>query len=292
MIKILVSGANGQLGKSFKSISLNKNHNYVFYTKDELDITNKESIVKIFEREKPAYFVNCGAYTQVDKAEEDQEAAFLINKSGPNNLAEICKDTSCILIHISTDYVFDGNSSTPYTESDSTHPVSVYGKSKLEGELRILEINPNAYIIRTAWLYSQFGKNFLKTIYNLAKSKPELNVVADQIGTPTFAPDLARSIDEIIDKSYQNKKTNHFPGIYHYTNEGVASWYDFAKAITTYSKLNCKINAIGSDQFPTPAKRPNYSLLDKTKIKSKFQINIPYWRDSVKNCVNLLKESE
>ena len=292
MLKILISGANGQLGKSFKSITLNENHNYIYYSREELDITNKESIAKAFEREKPAYFINCGAYTQVDKAEEDQEAAFLINTSGPSNLAEICKDTSCVLIHISTDYVFDGNNSSPYNESDATHPVSIYGKSKLEGELRILEINPDAYIIRTAWLYSQFGKNFLKTIYNLAKSKPELNVVEDQIGTPTFAPDLAKAIDDIIDKSYQDKKANHFPGIYHFTNEGVASWFDFAKAITSYGKFNCIINAIGSDQFPTPAKRPSYSLLDKTKIKSKFQINIPYWRDSVKNCVNLLKQSE
>ncbi|MCA1760155.1 MAG: dTDP-4-dehydrorhamnose reductase [Bacteroidales bacterium] len=288
-MKILITGAYGQLGNEIKVLSVAfPDWQFLFTDVDTLDITNENALEIWFQNNKPNYIVNCAAYTAVDKAETDSETAIKVNSLAPKLLAKQAKKSGARLIHISTDYVFDGESFTPYSEEADVNPKSVYGESKLLGEKNCIEENPESVVIRTSWLYSFFGNNFVKTMLRLGVERGQLKVVFDQVGTPTYAADLANSILSIIQIS--EKQPDRFvPGIYHYSNEGVASWYDFAKAIFEISEVSCTVNPVLSDQFPTSAKRPNYSILDKSKIKNTFGITIPYWRDSLKICVERLK---
>ena len=287
MHRILVTGSNGQLGSEIRELTKNDGTNVYFYTDvSELDITDKSAVNKFIENHQIDIVVNCAAYTQVDKAEEEEKTAFLINATAPGNLAEACKKYDATLFHISTDYVFDGSNNVPYIETESTSPLGVYGRSKLEGEEFIQQSGCNYLIIRTSWLYSSFGNNFVKTIARLSSEKDELKVVFDQIGTPTYARDLATVIFAII----QNDQFKDRKGVYHYSNEGVCSWYDFAKAINEYFGNDCHIRPCHSDEFPAKVTRPHYSVLDKTNIKNDFGIEIGYWRDSLCKCVELLKQ--
>ncbi|HLF50998.1 dTDP-4-dehydrorhamnose reductase [Flavobacterium sp.] len=273
---VLVTGANGQLGQALQFVSKKyPKIQFVFTSSKELDITNKDSIKTVFEKEKPDFCINTAAYTAVDKAESEPENADLINVIGAKNLAEVCKDFNVTLLHVSTDFVFDGKKAIPYTEDDATNPQSEYGQTKLDGEKTIQEILENYYIIRTSWLYSDFGNNFMKTMLRLAKERTSLGVVNDQIGTPTHAVDLAEALIKII---LSDKKAY---GIYHFSNEGAASWYDFAKKIFEINKVKIDLKPIPTTQFPTPAQRPKYSVLDKTKIKTVFGIDIKNWEDSL-----------
>lgn len=288
MHKILVTGSNGQLGSEIRELSKNDDTNVYFYTDvSELDITDKSAVNTFIENHQIDIVVNCAAYTQVDKAEDDEKTAFLINATAPGNLAESCKKYEVTLFHISTDYVFDGSNNVPYIETESTSPLGVYGRSKLEGEEFIQQSGCNYLIIRTSWLYSSFGNNFVKTIARLSSEKDELKVVFDQIGTPTYARDLATVIFAII----QNDQFKDRKGVYHYSNEGVCSWYDFAKAINDLFGNNCNIIPCHSDEFPAKVTRPHYSVLDKTNIKNDFSIEIGYWKDSLCKCVELLKQN-
>ena len=283
-INILVTGANGQLGSEMRSIynsgkTLIKNTlNVIFTDIDTLDITNTIFLKKFFSDHVFDFVINCAAYTQVDKAEKESDKAFLINSACVKGLIDAFKPYNTKFIHISTDYVFDGNNYKPYTEEDDTNPKSVYGKSKEEGEKIALSYK-NTIVIRTSWLYSTFGNNFVKTIQRYSKEREELNVVYDQVGSPTYARDLAMAIFHIINQSVN--KNNFVPGIYHYSNEGVCSWYDFARTIAIKSYSNCRINAIESKDYPTPAKRPFYSILNKSKIKFTYNLSIPHWEDSL-----------
>jgi len=287
MINILITGSDGQLGNAIQVASKAfSNFNLTFTDVADFDITNAKSIDEYLSKNNFKYLVNCAAYTAVDKAEEDKNLAYLINAEGPENLAKACKKHNCSLIHISTDYVFNGISHLPYTETMETNPPSVYGQSKLAGEKAILEYSDSAIIIRTSWLYSEFGNNFLKTMLKYGSERDELRVIFDQIGTPTYAGDLAVSILKIINS---NKKLNQSE-IYHFSNEGVISWYDFAKEIMDIAKVNCIITPIESYEYPLPAPRPHYSVLNKAKIKSTFGLSIPYWRDSLKLCLERIKE--
>jgi len=286
MHNILVTGANGQLGSDIKKLSVDHQYNYCFTDKDELDITDADAIKSFVESNAITVIINCAAYTAVDKAEEDQVNADKINHLAVKYLAQIAKEKHIKLIHISTDYVFDGKNYKPYTETDSTHPNGIYGQTKLEGEKAMLAINPvNSVIIRTSWVYSSFGANFVKTMLRLGKEKEQLGVIYDQVGTPTYAKDLAQTILEILPK-IDNQKVE----IYHYSNEGVLSWYDFAKEIMKMAKLNCQINPIEAKEYPTPASRPHYSLLNKAKIKKHFGLSIPYWKDSLEECLRTMGE--
>jgi dTDP-4-dehydrorhamnose reductase len=288
MHRILVTGSNGQLGSEIRELTKNDGTNVYFYTDvSELDITDKSAVNKFIENHQIDIVVNCAAYTQVDKAEEEEKTAFLINATAPGNLAEACKKYDATLFHISTDYVFDGSNNVPYIETESTSPLGVYGRSKLEGEEFIQQSGCNYLIIRTSWLYSSFGNNFVKTIARLSSEKDELKVVFDQIGTPTYARDLATVIFAII----QNDQFKDRKGVYHYSNEGVCSWYDFAKAINDLFGNNCNIIPCHSDEFPAKVPRPHYSVLDKTNIKNDFSIEIGYWKDSLCKCVELLKQN-
>ncbi len=288
MHRILVTGSNGQLGSEIRELSKNDGINVYFYTDvSELDITDKSAVNTFIENHQIDIVVNCAAYTQVDKAEDDEKTAFLINATAPGNLAEVCRKYDATLFHISTDYVFDGSNNVPYLETQSTSPLGVYGRSKLEGEKLIQQSGCNYLIIRTSWLYSTFGNNFVKTIARLSSEKEELKVVFDQVGTPTYARDLAASILSVIGKN----KFQYLNEIYHYSNEGVCSWYDFAIAINEYFGNECHIRPCHSDEFPAKVTRPNYSVLDKTKIKSVFGVEIGYWRDSLCKCVELLKQN-
>lgn len=288
MHRILVTGSKGQLGSEIRELTKNDGTNVYFYTDvSELDITDKSAVNKFIENHQIDIVVNCAAYTQVDKAEEEEKTAFLINATAPGNLAEACKKYDATLFHISTDYVFDGSNNVPYIETESTSPLGVYGRSKLEGEEFIQQSGCNYLIIRTSWLYSSFGNNFVKTIARLSSEKDELKVVFDQIGTPTYARDLATVIFAII----QNDQFKDRKGVYHYSNEGVCSWYDFAKAINDLFGNNCNIIPCHSDEFPAKVTRPHYSVLDKTNIKNDFSIEIGYWKDSLCKCVELLKQN-
>lgn len=281
MSNILITGSNGQLGSSIKELSSNYDFNFFFTDKRNLDITNEEEIKNFVYTNSIDTIINCAAYTAVDKAEEDKENADKVNRKAVKKLAKISKENSIKLIHISTDYVFDGKGYKPYLEEFQARPQSVYGQTKLDGEIEMLHINPhNSIIIRTSWIYSSYGKNFVKTMLNLGKQKKVLGVIYDQVGTPTYARDLALTILEILPK-INNKKVE----IYHYSNEGVLSWYDFAKEIMKMAKLKCDINPIETYQYPTPAARPYYSVLNKIKIKTKFDIEIPYWKDSLDKCL-------
>jgi len=284
MKKILVTGANGQLGLCFQELSkLHATIQFVFHSSKQLDITNKGLVQNTFQISKFDYCINCAAYTAVDLAESEKEKAKEVNVLGAKNLAEACKENDVILIQISTDFVFDGKSNIPYTEKDATNPLSVYGETKLEGELVVKNTLDKYFILRTSWLYSEYANNFMKTMLRLGSERNEFGIISDQIGSPTYAKDLAKSILKIIISS-----SNEY-GIYHYSNEGVASWYDFAKAIFDISNTGININAIPSVAYPTPAARPHYSVLDKSKIKSKLDIEIPYWRDSLKEAISIME---
>lgn len=286
MLNVLVTGSKGQLGSELEELSSAYKHNFFFTDRDELDITIQENINRFVELNNINIIINCAAYTAVDKAESEVALALKINSKAVKSLAEVSKEKAIKLIHISTDYVFNGENFIPYVETDNTNPNSVYGESKLSGEKALLEINPrNSIIIRTSWVYSSFGTNFVKTMLRLGKEKELLGVIYDQVGTPTYARDLAKVILNILPKI-----KNDTVEVYHYTNEGVLSWYDFAKEIMKMAKIDCKINPIETKEYPTPAKRPHYSLLNKVKIKEKFNIEIPYWKDSLSECLEKLGE--
>ncbi len=278
-MNVLVTGKNGQLGSEFQSISEQfSQFNFTFTGSEDLDITNEKAVKVFFKQNSFDVVVNCAAYTAVDKAEDEPEKADAVNHLGVKNLVGSCETEEVKLIHISTDYVFDGNSKTPYNESDPTSPVGVYGKTKQLGEQSIQNSSLNAIIIRTSWVYSTFGNNFVKTMLRLGEEKNEINVVNDQFGTPTYAKDLAETCLSILNQinSWKNGVS-----IFHYSNEGVISWYDFASEIMNIASFDCKVNPIPSDKFPTKAKRPKFSALDKTKIKNTFNIEVPKWRDSL-----------
>jgi dTDP-4-dehydrorhamnose reductase len=280
MINVLVTGGYGQLAKSIKDVApISPKLNIVFKGSDTLDITDLEALKTAFQENKFDYCINCAAYTSVDKAEEDTDAAYKVNEIGVKHLAKICSEYNVVLIHISTDFVFDGNASKPYNEAYETNPLSIYGLSKLKGEIVIQETCSQHFIIRTSWLYSEYNHNFLKTMLRLANTRDEIKVVSDQIGTPTYAKDLAQTLLEII-----NKNNNAF-GLYHFSNEGVASWYDFAVAIFEETKATTKVLPIKTKDYPTPATRPNFSVLDKTKIKASLDITIPHWRKSLRKAI-------
>jgi len=290
---ILVTGAKGQVGSELQLLSTldTFSHFAFFFTdKDTLDISNKSEIDTFCQANKIDTIINCAAYTAVDKAEEEQETANLINHLAVKYMAEIAKENNIQLIHISTDYVFNGENYRPYVEDDLVDPQGVYGQTKLDGENAMIDIHPsNSMILRTSWVYSSFGNNFVKTMLRLGRERDELGVIFDQVGTPTYARDLAKAILTII-QSTQSIYSNVVP-IYHFSNEGVCSWYDFAKQIFTFSNLECHVNPIVTSEYPTPAKRPHYSILDKIKIKKDFNLTIPYWRDSLKECLDVM-ESE
>lgn len=286
MTNILVTGSNGQLGSEIKELSVEYKYNFFFTDKNSLDISNEKDIKDFIETNDINTIINCAAYTAVDQAEEDESNADKINHFAVQYLAKISKEKNIKLIHVSTDYVFNGEAYKPYAESDTPNPNGVYGRTKLDGEKSILDINPdNAIIIRTSWVYSSFGNNFVKTMLRLAKERDSLGVIFDQVGTPTYARDLAKGILEILPK-IKNEKVE----IYNYSNEGVLSWYDFAKEIMRMAKLDCKINPIETKEYPTPATRPHYSLLNKSKIKKEFDITIPYWKDSLDECLRIMGE--
>lgn len=286
MNNVLVTGSNGQLGSEIREVSTSYDYNFFFTSRDDLDIANKDDIKNFVENNNIKIIINCAAYTAVDKAEVDKNNADLVNRKAVKKLSKISKEKDIKLIHISTDYVFDGKTYKPYCEQFQTNPNSVYGQTKLDGENEMIKINPhNSIIIRTSWLYSSFGNNFVKTMLRLGKEKDELGVIFDQIGTPTYARDLAKAILEILPK-INNKKVS----IYNYSNEGVLSWYDFSKEIMKIAKLDCKINPIETFQYPTLASRPHYSLLNKAKIKKEYNIEIPYWKDSLDECLKVLGE--
>ena len=286
MLNILVTGTNGQLGSEIKALSLNYSYNFFFTNRTNIDITNKEDIRNFCQKNNINVIINCAAYTAVDKSETDEINADLINRKAVKKLSIVAKELNIKLIHISTDYVFDGKNFKPYCEEFQTNPQSIYGKTKLDGENEMRDINPiNSIIIRTSWVYSFYGNNFVKTMLRLGKEKEELGVIFDQIGTPTYAKDLAKIILDIIPNVNNNKVE-----ILNFSNEGVLSWYDFAKEIMKMAKLNCKINPIETYQYPTPAKRPHFSLLNKSKIKSRFNIEISYWKDSLDDCLRRLGE--
>lgn len=288
-MNILVTGANGQLGHEMQRVAKSSNHNYIFTDVadgyEKLDITNLEDIRETVKKNNVDIIVNCAAYTNVDKAESDYDTANLINNTAAGNLAAAMKEVGGTLIHISTDYVFQGDRNTPCQEDWATNPLGVYGKTKLAGEKAIEATGCNHIIIRTAWLYSQWGKNFVKTMQSLTASHDTLKVVFDQVGTPTFAGDLADVIGHIIN-SGQTDKT----GIYHFSNEGVCSWYDFAKLICKLSGNTCDITPCYSEEFPSPVKRPHFSVLDKKKIRDTFGIKVPYWTDSLEVCIKQLEK--
>lgn len=284
--KILVTGSNGQLGSEIRLVSSKHiEFEFTFVDVAEMDLGKSESIKSYFEHRDFDFIINCAAYTAVDKAEEEPTVALAVNALAVKTLAELCLKKKMRLIHISTDYVFGGKVSDPIDELAVPNPISVYGQTKLAGEQYVLQLLPNAYIIRTAWVYSEFGKNFVKTISTLARQREQLNVVADQIGSPTSARDLATTILAIITNILSG---NDKPGIYHFSNEGTISWYDFAFFIVNELNLSCKVNPIKTSEYKTLAERPAYSVLDKTKIKSVFKIEIPHWFTSLKVCLKEL----
>lgn len=284
MKKILVTGANGQLGSEIKFLSNGVEAEFIFTDKEELDITSSEKILEFYQSSPFDAIINCAAYTAVDKAESDVDLAYSINASAVGHLASLALEKGLKMIHISTDYVFDGKAYRPYSTDVVPNPSSIYGKSKEKGENLMLSINPpNSVIIRTSWVYSSFGHNFVKTMLRLGADKPTLNVVSDQIGSPTYARDLAGAILEILPKL-----TSDGCKIYHYSNEGTASWYDFALAVMELKELPCQIMPIATEAYPLPAPRPFFSLLDKSAIKADYGLKIPHWRASLKKALELI----
>lgn len=277
MIQVLVTGANGQLGSAIKWLAQEvvDKISFTYCTSAQLNVTDIDSVMHMITLNSFDYCINCAAYTNVDKAESDVAQAYAINGLGAENLAIACKKARTTLLHISTDFVFSGTQSVPYVETDSTEPVGSYGKSKLRGEQDVVKQTDKYYILRTSWLYSEFGGNFMKSMLRLGKEREQLSVVFDQIGTPTYAVDLAKFIIHLV----QNDPAQY--GIYHYSNEGVASWYDFASAIFQKSGMGTNLSPIRSYEYPLPAKRPSYSVLDKAKLKKTFKVTIPHWKDSL-----------
>lgn len=283
---LLVTGANGQLGQELKKL-LDLN-NTIFVSKEQLDITNEKKLSNFFAINKVDTVINCAAYTNVDKAEEDIDNCNKINIDGIENLAKLSVEYNFLLIHISTDYVYDGKNYIPYNELDAVKPLSIYGKSKLQGEGQLFKYSNRAIVIRTSWLYSEFNKNFFKTILNLSNSKQDIAIISDQIGTPTYAYDLAIAIVEIISKI--NSKYYDEKEVYHFSNEGVASWYDFAYEIVKISKNNCKVKPIKTSEYKTLATRPQYTVLDKSKIKNDFNLEIRHWKDALIECFSKIEK--
>ena len=287
---ILVTGSNGQLGSSIKDlVSGHSGSQFTFVDVQDLDLTKPEAIQAFFDKDHFDIIINCAAHTAVDKAESEPELANQINHLAVKQLAEIAKQQDITLIHISTDYVFNGQSYKPYAETNLTEPPSVYGVTKLKGEQAFLDIKPTGCIIRTSWVYSEFGNNFVKTMQRLGKERDSLNVIFDQIGSPTYAGDLAKVILAIVESVTLNEIDSENK-IFHFSNEGVCSWYDFAKAIFELSGIQCEVNPIVTKDYPAPATRPHYSLLNKAKIKQTFNLSIPYWKDSLKTCIKRLQE--
>ncbi|MDB4139081.1 dTDP-4-dehydrorhamnose reductase [Candidatus Thioglobus sp.] len=287
---ILVTGANGQLGKSIKSLvePQKKSYSFVFVTRDQLDLSSPSNIQNYFDTHKFDLIINCAAYTAVDKAESYQEEADMINHIAVKKIAEIAKSNNIKLIHISTDFVFDGLKHKPYSESDACSSLNIYGKTKLEGENAILSIMKfNATIIRTSWLYSEYGNNFVSTIIKLAQKNNNLNIVSDQMGTPTYAKDLGQAILNII-KNEKFNEPNRVTEIYHYSNKGECSWYDFAKEVINISGIKCTISSINSEDYPTAARRPRNTIMSKEKISNEFGLKIVFWKDSLKCCMKNL----
>jgi dTDP-4-dehydrorhamnose reductase len=283
MKKILITGAKGQLGSELKVLSKKYSQfEWVFTDREELDLCDLENLLPELSRINPEFIINCAAHTAVDRAESEFELSDILNNQAVTAIAKWCESNNCRLIHVSTDYVFDGTATTPLTESAPTGPINVYGQTKLSGELSCQLENPSAIIIRTSWVYSSFGANFVKTMSQLMQEREYLNVVNDQIGSPTYAADLAKAIMTIITDS------NWQAGIYHFSNEGEISWYEFALAIQEIGSFECTIRGIPSSSYPTPAKRPQYSLLDKTKIKETFGVLVPDYKESLVRCMELL----
>ncbi len=292
-MRILVTGKNGQLGKSINKIVANseQTNDFIFVGRDELDLSHHNNITHYFNHhDKFDIIINCAAYTQVDNAEQAPALANQINHLAVAQLTQIANKQQAKLIHVSTDYIFDGESNQPYLETDTPSPINVYGKTKLAGEKALQEtMSTNAIIIRTSWLYSEFGNNFVKTILKLGRQRNELNIVSDQIGSPTYATDLANAILKIINhKTYQTKNTA--TAIYHYSNEGAISWYDFAKEIFKMAKIDCVVNPIATEQYQTPAKRPKNTLMNKAKITQTFNVDIPFWKQSLDTCIAILNK--
>jgi dTDP-4-dehydrorhamnose reductase len=282
--RILVTGANGQLGMELRDLSATfPDYEFLFFGKDDFSIVDGDAAEEIMVKLAPQFLINCAAYTAVDKAEQDRELAYSINASAVGLLAELCSRHHCKFIHISTDYVFNGAASSPLNESHPVAPVNYYGETKLAGEKLALQKNPGSVIIRTAWVYSAHGKNFVKTMLRLMTEKPEISVVSDQKGTPTYAADLARAIMHIIASGHW------IPGIYHYSNEGQTTWFSFASQIKELAGIECQIHPISTARFPTPAKRPAYSVLDKSKIKNTYALPIRDWESALRACLSALK---
>ncbi len=280
---ILVTGANGQVGSEIKYLASAYPFEFIYAGSADLDITNNDAVFEFFNKHEITQVINCAAYTAVDKAEEDKEKATAVNVQGVMHLAQACTLRNIPLVHISTDYVYHNSQNTPFIEGDETNPQGVYAATKLEGEEVIKKIHPRTMIIRTSWVYSTFGNNFVKTMLRLGSDRDELSVIFDQIGSPTYARDLAKGILDILHMLAQGDVSDTaFNTTYHYSNEGVCSWYDFAKAIFELRAIECKVSPIVTAQYPTPAKRPPFSLLNKAKIKNAFGLEIPYWRDSLK----------
>ncbi len=281
---ILVTGANGQLGKEFRQLEKDfPAYEFLYVSKEQLSITDESSVEDFFKNNNINSCINCAAYTAVDKAETEKELATKVNATAVGYLAKACKNYNASFIHISTDYVFDGTATEPYKETDQTNPVNFYGQTKLDGEINALKENDQSIIIRTAWVYSSFGNNFVKTMMRLMGEKESIGVVNDQFGCPTYAADLALGIMQIISSE------SFTPGIYHYSNKGKISWYNFANEIAEQINSNCVVNGISTAQFPTPAARPSYSVLDTSKISSNYKIVVPEWKESLRKCLALLK---
>lgn len=286
-MRILVTGSNGQLGNEIKVLAKDYgDFEFVYTDIDELDISDPIKVDAFCIAHQPEVIINCAAYTAVDKAESDEVLASLINTIAVENLSKSAANLGALMVHVSTDYVFDGMNWIPYTETDPTNPQSVYGRTKLAGEEAVAKYAGKGIILRTSWLYSAFGNNFVKTMIKYGTERDELNVVSDQIGTPTYARDLAKAILDIIPVANLQSGIN----LYHYSNEGVASWFDFAYMIMAFAQINCKVNPIQTKDYPVKAVRPGFSVLNKSKIKETFKINIPYWSDSVKDCILRLKK--
>ena len=281
---ILVTGANGQLGMELRTLADQyPAYHFLFVSREELPINDAAAVEKYFSGNNIDHCINCAAYTAVDKAETEKAIAFDINGTAVGTLALLCKKYSAQFIHFSTDYVFNGQASEPYTESNATDPVNAYGASKLLGEMEAIQNNSDSIIIRTSWVYSSFGKNFVKTMLRLMSEKEQLSVVSDQVGCPTYANDLATAVMQIIEQD-----SNNAGGIYSYSNTGIISWYEFALAIKEIAGSSCVVNAVPSSEYPTPAKRPQYSVLDTSKLRETFNIEIPFWKDSLQKCIALL----
>ena len=289
-MNILVTGSNGQLGSEIKDLELKfTNFNFFFMDLPELDICNSSQLNIFIKDNNINTVINCAAYTAVDKAENDSDIAKKVNVTGVLNLVNALKKVGGKLIHISTDYVFDGNNFLPYQELDQVNPIGLYGNTKRSGELAVINSDIDGIVIRTSWLYSAYGNNFVKTMLRLGNQRDELNVIFDQVGTPTNASDLAKTCLDILSFKKQSKMNSNGK-IYHFSNEGVASWYDFSIAIMTLGEVNCHVKPIETKDYPTKAKRPHYSVLNKSKIKNDFEIDIPYWRDSLAICISKLNK--